>query len=556
MSISKSDSSVTSNVVYGSIDDPEQPDADPQISAISFHVIIGCSFANAFLASLDGTLVTTLLGVIASDLQAMENISWIGTSYLLSCAAFQPIFGKLSDIFGRKPLILFCMALFGVGCVFCATSKTMLGLIIARFVSGIGGGGLNSLSSIVLSDIVPLRKRGLYQGYVNIFFYLGAVAGGILAGIFQRFLGWRFAFFIQGPVCLVNGAILAKYFALPKGSPGLGIQGPDVWTKLKQIDYFGSIMLVLSLFGLLLACSVGGKDIEFSDPRFSILILASIAAGAIFYHYDLKVCEQPIIPVKLLHNKSVLACCMSCWFVSMNVFCCTFYLPFYWTSVKNLSPLESGLRLIPSMVTSSIGSISAGYIIKKTCSYHTLKYTSGIITVLGSILIFMSSKDSSVLWDSLVSAPQRYSTSSVITLVLVAMLSSVDPKDQALVTSIQYCFRSTGSTLGVSISAAILQIVLKRKLNTSFAQIELPPGVTAAQLEKIKTAALKDPTYAFNKAPDFIRATIIDSYDVGCHGAFWFLIATGLVTFACMLYIVDHDVSKTSKGDIEEEDDS
>ena len=190
-------------------------------------------------------MVTTLLTLIASELHAVSNISWIATAYLLSSAAFQPIFGKLSDIFGRKALLLGCSTLFAVGCAICGVADSVLVLVIGRFVTGCGGSGLTSLGTITMSDIIPLRDRGYYQGLANIF-WIRAASGGAIGGLLADWLGWKYVFILQVPLAL---SVFAIYFFLnlPEGSPGLGMEG-NVSEKLKRVDFLGSFFWSVHLW--------------------------------------------------------------------------------------------------------------------------------------------------------------------------------------------------------------------------------------------------------------------------------------------------------------------
>ncbi|PYD08100.1 EmrB/QacA family drug resistance transporter, partial [Pseudomonas syringae pv. syringae] len=166
--------------------------------------VISCLYMAAFLAAMDTTVVTTLLTVIASELDAVQNIGWIATAYLLSCSAFQPLFGKLSDIFGRKSLLVLCCGFFAVGCCICVTNNLWL-LVFGRFVTGIGGSGLTTLGTITMSDLIPLRDRGVYQGLANIFFGLGAASGGVIGGVVSDLFGWRWVFILQVPLAVTVG---------------------------------------------------------------------------------------------------------------------------------------------------------------------------------------------------------------------------------------------------------------------------------------------------------------------------------------------------------------
>lgn len=498
---------------------------------IHLKIIMSSLYLNVFFSSLDSTLVSTLFGVIAADLKSFSNISWIATSYLLSRAAFQPLFGKLSDVFGRKSMVQISMLFFAAGCFYCALSKTLWHLVAARFITGIGAGGMNTMSAITVTDLVPLSKRGLYQGYVSTFFFVGSILGGVVAGMFQASIGWRASFLVQVPVVLLNLLVIQLFFELPKGQYGHGIQGQTTFQKLAKLDYIGSISLVLSLLGLMISFSLVSNHFSGNEFSITVVFLASLIALVFFFFYDLKICTDPILPVSMLFNKSILHTCIANWFLSMNVFSSTFYIPFYWNSVMNVSPLQCGFRLIPCMIGSSIFSTFAGYVIKRTYSYKELKYASGILTIVGSVIVFTSNRNESKLFEYFVNVPLRSSAAADITTLLVAIISFVEQKDQALVISVQSCFKSVGSTLGVSISSAILQVLLKLSIKSNFEHLQdIPDKFSPSDINDVIHNALIDPNYAATRAPVFFKNAILESYDFACHGVFVFLFITAFLT--------------------------
>ncbi|GMG20434.1 unnamed protein product [Ambrosiozyma monospora] len=538
--------------------DQQRPDHEPSItqtdvSPLTVKIVFFCSVANTFLSSLDSTLVSTLLTKIASDLNQLSNIQWVATSYLLSCAAFQPLFGKLSNVFGRKPIILSCTVMFSLGCLICGLSTNLWTLVIGRFITGIGGGGFNTMSSISMSDVVSVRQRGLYQGYINIFFQLGAASGGVFAGFFAAdskgtgfsLGGWRNAFLVQVPICLLTGGLVWSWFELPEGSPGNGDKNVSHWSKVKSLDFTGSGLLVSSLFCLMYAISMDGSVIVNLNTEFVSWFLIGLVLLVVFYHYDLNVADQPIIPVELLHNRTILFASLALWFVSMNMFASLYYVPFYWQSVKNLSPMDAGLRLIPSIIFASMSSIFAGYMMRLTATYKKLLIWSGIAVLLGSTFVYSSSRVDSAWWDSIICIPSRIGMAGIITAALIAMIANVTLEEQALVTSISYAFRSTGSTLGVSLASAVLQFTLARKINSSFDKLsDKIPDELVGKIDEIRAKALEDPTFAFNGCPGFFKESIVQSYDFAGHAVFMFLIITGVATLVCLWPVHDRDLNK------------
>ncbi|CAK7901068.1 vacuolar basic amino acid transporter 1 [[Candida] anglica] len=509
-------------------------DSDFAMPKAQVYVVISSLYMSSYLAALDATVVTTLLSIIASDLNAVARISWIATAYLLSCAAFQPLFGKLSDIFGRKPLLMVCCFCFAIGCFICSTDSLLM-LVIGRFVTGIGGGGLTALGTITMSDIVPLRSRGLYQGLGNVCFGLGAASGGVLGGVVADLLGWKYVFLLQVPLAMLVGIAIYFNLNLPAGSPGLGAYGSDMSTKLKRVDFLGSFLLVTSLMGVMAAASFGGRDIAYDSVLFISLVVISCVLLLAFAYVELYVSPEPVIPVELLAERTVLSSSLTNWFYTMGVFTYLFYVPIYFTSVLGLSATENGLRLVPNFLATSTGSVGAGLYMKATGRYYKLAVATGILALFGVTNVSFISPRISLVNQFLLQLPQGMAYSSILTITLLSLIAAVPSKYQACTTSIQYTFRATGSTLGVSIASAIFQNILKTNLSSKIYELISDPLKAAIVLEN----ALENAQYA-QTAPHAIRDAIIDSYGIACKGAFAFAGATVALGVLTSLFMREH----------------
>lgn len=262
-----------------------------------------------FLAAADQTIIVSSYGKIGSELKALNLASWIATSYFLTLTSFQPLYGKLSDIFGRKACLLFAYLVFGVGCIFCGLAQNMPQLIGARAFAGIGGGGMTTVVSILLSDVVPLRERGKWQGYLNIIFATGASTGAPLGGMLADYVGWRWAFLAQGPLCIV--AFLATFFALhlPK-------KDDSHWKeKLRRIDFLGAAILISAVFLLLLALD-RGSNVSWNSSLTIIAISVSLPLFVVFILVEMKFAREPFAPGHIIFSRSM-AACYFCNFFSM-----------------------------------------------------------------------------------------------------------------------------------------------------------------------------------------------------------------------------------------------
>lgn len=506
-------------------------------------LLVASLFMAAFLAALDTTVVTTLLTVIASDLKSVERISWIATSYLLSCSAFQPLFGKLLDIFGRKLLLVICCALFAVGCCICVTNL-LPWLVFGRFVTGCGGSGLTTLGTITLSDLIPLRQRGLYQGMANIFFGLGAASGGIVGGVVSDLLGWKYVFALQVPLAVLVGLAIHMYLVLPEGSPGLGAAGTEFSEKLKRVDFMGAFSLVSALMLLLAATSMGGKEFAYSLKTFIGMLLLSLALIVTFIYVETYVADEPIIPMAVMAERTVLSASLANWFYTMGVFTNLFYVPVFFQTVIGLSATQSGERIIPNFFALSLGSLLTGLYMLKTGRYYTLCVVIGLISTLGMLRLFYLDENATLWQQYTILVPQGLGYSSALTITLLALIASVPQKYQACTTSIQYTFRATGSTIGVSLASAIFEKVLREKLRGLIH--EAIPDFEKA--EKIIRKALETTTYV-KHAPEIVQHAIKNSYNQACIAAFVFGAISLTLGFVSSLFMREHVLHKSIERD-------
>lgn len=498
------------------------------------NTVIAGLFMASFLAALDTTVVTTLLSVIASDLNAVGNISWIATAYLLSCSAFQPLFGKLSDIFGRKTLLVICCIFFGVGCCICVTDS-LAWLVFGRFITGCGGSGLTTLGTITMSDLIPLRERGLYQGLANICFGLGAASGGIIGGLVSDYLGWKYVFMLQVPLAVIVGLAIYFFLNLPPGSPGLGAEGTQFKEKLKRVDFLGAFFLVSSLMLILVAASLGGKDIEYLSWTFILLVTASLVLLASFVYTEAYISEEPIIPMEVMTERTVLASSLTNWFYTMGVFAYLFYVPLFFQAGMGFSATQGGERLIPNFFAVSLGSVGAGLYMRKTGKYYNLVVGVGILSLLGMArIVYLSPKSSLFTQFTLLLVP-GLGYLCMLTVTLLALIAAVPSKYQACTTSIQYTFRSTGSTLGVAIASAVFQNVLSSQLTSRVHKLVEDDALA----NKIIENALKNTDYV-REAPQFVREAIRQSYQSGCTGTFIFSTITILLGYVTSLFMREH----------------
>ncbi|KAI0254310.1 vacuolar amino acid permease [Lactifluus subvellereus] len=451
---------------HGANDEPaySRPDSpDPVVAPISradlIWVLTGL-WSAVFLGALDGTIVATLITPIGNYFSKSNQASYIGTSYLLSVCCFTPLYGRLSDIIGRRAAMLLGLTLFGAGTITCGIAPSMEALIAARAVAGMGGGGFvpafGHLASVAVTDLIPLKQRGLYQGIANIMFGLGAGIGGPLGGWMNDTFGWRSAFLFQIPILAFSFILVALKVSIPLSSD---VKNQSVYSKMRRMDFAGSATLATTIGCLLLGFSLKSTEsLPWSHPWVYGLFITSIIFGALFVVVEARWSPYPVMPLYLITQRTPLAVSLCNLFASMAAF------SMYFSAVRLNSSKDAGLHLLPHSVAISSGSLFAGWVMRRTGKLYTLTLLSAAGPLYASTMVAMWSDSSSKLhlWGDVI--PQGFGMASVITTTLIALIACVSKTDVAVATGISYLFRTTGQVLGVSLSGTLLQAVLLSKL--------------------------------------------------------------------------------------------
>ncbi|KAK5113672.1 hypothetical protein LTR62_003299 [Meristemomyces frigidus] len=434
-----------------------------------------------FLGAADQTIIVSSYGKISSELGALSLSSWIATAYFLTLTSFQPLYGKLSDIFGRKSCLLLAYSIFGVGCIFCGLAQDMPQLIAARAFAGIGSGGMNVCCSILLSDVVPLRDRGSWQGYVNIIFAVGSASGAPLGGYLSDSIGWRWAFLCQPPLCAV--AIIAVFFALK-----LPKQEEIDWKKkLGRIDFLGAAVLLAAVFLLCLALD-RGSNASWTAAITLVSLGVSLPLFILFVVVETKVAKEPFAPGHIIFSRSMVACYLCNFFSMAGMIATMFYLPLYFQATFNLTATAAGVRLIPGIFSSVAGSLIGGFYMKRTGKYYWLTVLSYAALVVGTTGIFLCS---GILVSStpgiLISlALGAFGNGVGVTSTLIGLIANASREDQAVATACSYLFRSLGSVFGISMSATVANQALRTSLAKELPLLGLPQDQALEIAEKVR----------------------------------------------------------------------
>ncbi|KAI9105493.1 major facilitator superfamily domain-containing protein [Phlyctochytrium arcticum] len=421
-------------------------------------ILVFVSLALAlFLAALDQTIVATATTRIAQDFNAFSQIAWIGTSYLLTATAVSPTYGKLADIFGRKPMFIFALAVFEIGSVICGAAQSMIMLIIGRAIAGVGGGGLFALILIIIADLVSFEDRGKYQGMLGAVFGVASVVGPLLGGAFTDHVSWRWCFYINLPIGAITIAVVQIVLKIPspKGS---------IREKLHRIDYLGTALLTTGLILILVPLQLGGSEWEWSAPQTIALFIVGAVVLAAFVFVELKVANEPVIPAAVFENRSVpaivgIAFCLGACFFSL-----VYYISIYFQVVNGDTATEAGLETIPLILGVSLTSIIAGQLMSRLGVYVPFFYIGGTLLTIGTGLISTLNATSNRGMQIGYPLIAGVGIGAMIQGRIIGVQASVHRERIAVATALVNFSQSLGGVIGMAIVGTVFNNVLARKL--------------------------------------------------------------------------------------------
>ncbi|KAF6762869.1 vacuolar amino acid permease [Ephemerocybe angulata] len=483
------------------VEDISQP--PPPINAFSTTELawmLAGLWSGVLLGAFDGTVVATLLTPIGSEFNASNQASYIGTSYLLSVCCFTPLYGRLADILGRKGAMLLALTLFGTGTILCGAAPSMNTLIAARAIAGMGGGGVMTVSSIAVTDLIPLQQRGLYQGVANVLYGVGAGMGGPVGGYINDKFGWRVAFYVQAPFFIFAIIVVATKVNIKLSDQ---VESQSLSDKIRRIDFVGSLTLVGSVGCMLLGFSFKTtEEIPWGSPMVSGMFIASGIFTVSFILCQKYWAPYPVMPLRLISQRTPLAVSLANLFASMSAFSMLYNAPLYFSAVRMENSATSGLYMLPHSIAIPTGSMFAGWLMRRTGKLYRLTLIASFMSIFASLLAstWNSSTPSFRLWADLLF--QGFGMASFITSTLIAMITAVYKPDMPIATGITYLFRTTGQVLGVSLSGAVLQAVLLARLKAR---------ITGPGAEKI-IHTIRHTTLIIPSLDPPIRQAAIDSY--------------------------------------------
>lgn len=498
------------------------PENQPEHSAKYYLAFVIPMSIGIFLASMDGTIVVSSYAAIGSELNQLQNTSWIATAYMLTTTSFQPLYGKLSDIFGRKACLLFAYTIFAIGCLGCGLARNMTELIASRAFAGIGGGGMSTIVSIVLSDVVPLRSRGTWQGVLNMIWAIGSASGAPLGGFLADTIGWRWAFLIQVPIAMLAFVAVSLSLHLPK------LDNSDFYAKLKRVDFAGSIALIVTIFALLFGLDRGG-NVSWRDNFTMLALGASLLSFLLFGIIETRIASEPFAPKRIIFNQSLIAGYLVNFFgiaAAMNLI---FQISLYLQAVQGKTASAAGLWLVLGVLGGLAGSLGGGLTIQATGKFHLITVLSYGVQFLGTGLVNFSTGllFHSTFWLGVGLAIASLGNGCGITTSLIALIANAGQEDQAIATAVSYLFRSLGAVVGVSFGSTLVQETIRTYLRGN---------LSGRDVEEIILRVRESLSYVETLDPE-TRAVVKGAYAQAVQVSLGFSVAMSACAFVASVFI-------------------
>lgn len=484
------------------------------VSKRQFYVVLGALMMGLAVSSLDNTVVATALPTIAGELGGVDKISWIITASMLASTVSTPLYGKVSDIYGRRPLYLFAFGMFILGSLLASMAQSMGQLIVCRAVQGIGGGGLMSLAFALIADLLPPRERSKYQGFTAAVFASSSFIGPLVGGVIVDSLSWRWIFIINIP--LAAGACVALQLALRKV--------PFVRTP-HTVDYIGAVLLVITVSAMLLIAVFCGR-LGWNDPlTIGVTIIAIVGVLATIKAESVAV--EPILPPILFTNRVILVSLIVALCFGFTLMGTMSFLPLYLQLGQGFSATASGLLLATQMAGMLVASIIVGRTISRTGQYRQYPIIgSGVLLVAMLGMTQISSGTPLVLFLSGIAVLGVAMGMTNQVLVLAAQ-NAADSTQTGVVTSAVQCIRSLGITFGTAVYGAVLATTL-----TSGIQ-----GLTGPNGEPLSSKDVLGAPSAVAKLPTEVRQQLADAVGDGMANIYMIAAPMALITF-CLSFLI------------------
>jgi EmrB/QacA subfamily drug resistance transporter len=428
-----------------------QPNVQPSVDVApqARGAILAAVLLALFLSSLDQTVVGTALPRIVTDLHGNELYTWVVTAYLLSSTITVPIYGKFSDVFGRKPMLLIGVVVFLVGSALSGLSQSMVQLVAFRALQGLGAGALFPVSLAIIGDLFSPRERGRYQGLFGAVFGLSFILGPFIGGFLTDNASWRWVFYVNLPVGVVALAVITV--VLPNVRRGASV---------RDLDYLGIVLFTAGVIPLLIGLTNKGQTDSsghlygWVSPQVGLLLLIAAVFLTLFLLVERRA-REPIIPLDLFRDRSYAATNIATFLVAVALFAAVIYLPRYYQAVRAVSATQSGYEIWPLLVGLIGGSIASGLLISRTGKYKVILLSAMVSLIVGNLLMtrLTAQTDSVVLWSWMLWIGLGVGPAMAGYTVVV---QSIVPRDRlGVATSTLTFLRQIGGSVGLALAGTV-----------------------------------------------------------------------------------------------------
>ena len=448
---------------------PTAAAAPPALTHKQILSVLSGLLLGMFLAALDQTVVATAIRTIGDDLHGLSLQAWVTTAFLITSTIATPIYGKLSDIYGRKPLFLLAIAVFVVGSAACAFATSMYMLATARALQGVGAGGLMSMAFAIMADIIPPRERAKYQGYFMAVFgsssVLGPVVGGFLSGqdSLLGVTGWRWIFLINVPLGALALYVVVRVLRVPH------IPQPQ------RIDWWGAGWLIVGLVPLLLIAEQG-RIWGWDSPRAWACYALGLGGVAAFVLTERRMGDAALLPLRLFRNGTFAIGSGQSLVIGMGMFGGMAVIPLYLQIVKGASPTEAGLLTLPMVVGIMSASAVSGMYTSRTGRYRIFPIAGSVLLIAGYLALSRVGADTSLIYTDACMLLIGWGLGLNMQTIILAMQNAVPPRDMGVATSSTTFFRSLGGTLGTAIFLSVLFSTVAGNIASAFREAGVVPS--------------------------------------------------------------------------------
>ena len=505
--------------------------------------ILGAVLLGMFLSALDQTIVGPVLPKIVSDLQGSDVYTWAVTIYLLTSTVTVPIYGKLSDLYGRKPILMIGITLFLIGSALSGLSQEMWQLVLFRGIQGLGAGALFPIALAIIGDLFTPAERGKYQGLFGLVFGVAFLAGPAIGGFLTDNFSWHAIFYVNLPIGLVALAVIWRLLPNIKHVERVG-----------KIDYAGVVTLTLGLVPLLIGFTVAETS-GFGDPYFWGWMAASAIFLTIFVIVERR-SPEPVIPLRLFRNRTFSSSMLAIFFATFGFGAVIIFLPLYFLIVQGVSYTQSGYQLLPFMFGLIVASIASGQLVARTGKYKPYVLGGLVLLIIGMALMTQLRADTDPLMLAVWMFIAGLGVGPTFAVFTIIVQNAVDFKDLGAATSDLTLFRQIGTTVGIAAAFSLFRLnftweLIKQQLAAagvpaSFITADPPPGFDPAALTNVSGGGGLD---FVNLIPEPVRSQVIDGFHraltIAIGNSIWLGVAASAVALLAAFFLREIPLRRT-----------